>query len=89
MRFGRRIRDLREERVWRQLDLAEQARIGENYFSDLELERKERCLRTIEALSEALYMGMIELMKGAQYWLGVRLLEFTISQKSQYLRQNY
>lgn len=65
-RFGRRIRELRKERGWRQLDLAEQAGISENYVSDLELGRKEVCLRTIEALSEALDMGILELMKGVQ-----------------------
>ena len=62
--FGGRVGDLRKERVWRQLDLAEQAGISENYFS--ELERKEVCPRAIEALSEALDMGIIGLMKGAQ-----------------------
>jgi transcriptional regulator with XRE-family HTH domain len=64
MRFGRRIRELRKERGWR-LDLAE-AGISENYVSDLELGRKEVCLRTIEALSEALDMGIIELIKGVR-----------------------
>jgi transcriptional regulator with XRE-family HTH domain len=64
IRFGRRIRELRKERGWRQIDLAEQAGISENYVSDLELGRKEACLRTIEALSKALDTGILELMKG-------------------------
>ena len=66
IRFGRRVRELRKERGWRQIDLAEQAGISENYVSDLELGRKEVCLRTIEALSEALDTDILELMKGIQ-----------------------
>jgi transcriptional regulator with XRE-family HTH domain len=66
IRFGKRVRELRKERGWRQLDLAEQAGISENYVSDLELGRKEVCLRTIESLSKALDTRIIELMKGVQ-----------------------
>jgi transcriptional regulator with XRE-family HTH domain len=35
--LGERIRELRKARGWRQLDLAEQAAINENYVSDPEL----------------------------------------------------
>ncbi|HEY4380890.1 MAG TPA: helix-turn-helix transcriptional regulator [Acidobacteriaceae bacterium] len=45
--LGKRIRELRKARGWRQLDLAEQAGINENYVSDLELGRKEACLRIL------------------------------------------
>jgi len=61
-RFGKRVRGLRKSRGWRQLDLAEQAGISENYVSDLELGRKEICLRTIETLSTAFGMTIAELM---------------------------
>jgi len=63
IRFGERVRELRKERGWRQLDLAEQAGISENYVSDLELGRKEVCLRTIEALSKALEVTVLDLMR--------------------------
>ncbi len=66
MRFGDRIRELRKSRNWRQLDLAEQAGISENYVSDLELGRKEVCLRTIGALSKAFDVEIMELMKGVR-----------------------
>lgn len=62
IRFGERVRELRKERGWRQLDLAEQAGISENYVSDLELGRKEVCLYTIEALSKAFGVTVPELM---------------------------
>jgi len=63
-RFGKRVRELRKSRNWRQLDLAEQAGISENYVSELELGQKEICLRTIGAISKALNVEVAELMKG-------------------------
>ena len=62
--LGQRIRELRKQRGWRQLDLAVQAGINENYVSDLELGRKEVCLKTIGALAAALETTISELMKG-------------------------
>ena len=60
---GRRIRDLRKARSWRQLDLAEHARLNENYISDLELGKKEVCIRTLQAIAKAFGMSLGEFMK--------------------------
>jgi len=60
--LGKRIRQLRTARGWRQIDLAEQAGINENYVSDLELGRKEPCLRTIKALASALGLSVSEFL---------------------------
>lgn len=62
--LGGRIRSLRRKRGWRQLDLAEHAGINENYVSDVELGRKEVCLRTIKALAVAFEMTLSDLLKG-------------------------
>jgi transcriptional regulator with XRE-family HTH domain len=61
--LGERIRQLRMERGWRQIDLAEQAGINENYVSDLELGRKEVCLRTIHSIASAFSISVSELLK--------------------------
>ena len=61
--LGERIRGLRAERGWRQIDLAEQAGISENYVSDLELGRKEICLRTIQAVAAAFEISISELLQ--------------------------
>ena len=53
IQFGKRIRLLRAERGWRQIDLATEAGISENYASDLELGCKEPCLRTLVTLAGA------------------------------------
>lgn len=61
--FGRRVRQLRKANNWRQIDLAEQAGINENYVSDLELGHKEICLRTIKNLATAFDISIAELFK--------------------------
>jgi transcriptional regulator with XRE-family HTH domain len=65
-RFGERVREVRKDRGWRQLDLAEQAGISENYVSELELGQKEVCLRTIDVLSKALGIPIEDIVKGIQ-----------------------
>jgi XRE family aerobic/anaerobic benzoate catabolism transcriptional regulator len=60
---GRRIRELRKARNWRQLDLAEHARLNENYISDLEIGKKEVCIRTLHAIAKAFGMSLGEFTK--------------------------
>ena len=61
--LGERIRQLRLDRGWRQIDLAELVGINENYVSDLELGKKEVCLRTIKALASAFGLSVSEFLK--------------------------
>lgn len=62
--LGERIRQLRLEREWRQIDLAEETGMHENYVSDLEQGNKEICLRMLHAVARAFGMTMAELLKG-------------------------
>jgi XRE family aerobic/anaerobic benzoate catabolism transcriptional regulator len=64
--LGLRIRELRMARNWRQIDLAEEAGINENYISDLEIGKKEICLRTIQALAAAFDLTLAELLQGVE-----------------------
>lgn len=61
--LGERIRELRTYRGWRQIDLAEQAGIHENYVSDLEIGHKEICLRTLQMVATAFGMKTSDLLK--------------------------
>lgn len=61
--LGKRIRQLRKERCWRQIDLAAQVGINENYVSDLELGKKEICIHTLEATASAFGIPLHELLK--------------------------
>jgi transcriptional regulator with XRE-family HTH domain len=62
--LGNRIRQLRTERGWRQIDLAEETGIHENHVSELELGRKEICLRTLQTIAKAFDLNLAELLKG-------------------------
>ncbi|MGA2965355.1 MAG: helix-turn-helix transcriptional regulator [Terriglobales bacterium] len=62
--LGQRIRELRTAKGWRQIDLAEEAGINENYVSDIEIGKKEICLRTMQAVADAFGLTLAELLKG-------------------------
>jgi transcriptional regulator with XRE-family HTH domain len=62
--LGNRIRQLRQERGWRQIDLAEETGIHENYVSDLENGQKEVCLRTLHLIARAFHLSMADLLEG-------------------------
>jgi transcriptional regulator with XRE-family HTH domain len=64
--LGERIRQLRKERGWRQIDLAEETGIHENYVSDLEMGRKEICLRTLQTVARAFGMKAMDLLEGLE-----------------------
>jgi len=59
---GRRIKELRKARGWRQIDLAEQAGLNENYISDLEIGKKEICLRAMQSIARALSVKTADLL---------------------------
>lgn len=64
--LGERIRELRKKRGWRQIDLAEQAGVHENYISDLEAGRKEACLRVLQSIAGAFEMKVVDLLRGIE-----------------------
>lgn len=62
--LGRRIRELRRARNWRQIDLAEQAAVHEVHISDLERGSREVGLKTLCRIAVALEVKMSDLLKG-------------------------
>jgi transcriptional regulator with XRE-family HTH domain len=62
--LGRRIRELRKRRGWRQIDLAEHAGVNENYVSDLEIGKKEACVRLLQKIADGLGVSIAKLMDG-------------------------
>jgi XRE family aerobic/anaerobic benzoate catabolism transcriptional regulator len=64
--LGLRIRELRTAKGWRQIDLAEEAGINENYISDLEIGKKEICLRMMQAVADAFDLTLAELLQGVE-----------------------
>jgi transcriptional regulator with XRE-family HTH domain len=66
IQLGERIRELRKERGWRQIDLAEQAGIHEVHISDLERGSREVGLRHLAALAAAFDLSLSEFLKGVK-----------------------
>ena len=63
VRFGKRIRRLRTERGWTQIDLAVHTGLGRVFISDLERGKKEPCLRSIEILAIGFGMTVPQLFR--------------------------
>jgi transcriptional regulator with XRE-family HTH domain len=62
--LGERIRKLRKQKGWRQIDLAQQSGIHEVHISDLERGAREAGLRTILAIAQALGVSLSDLFRG-------------------------
>lgn len=58
VRLGRRIRELRKARGWRQADLAAHSGVHAVHISDLERGAREVGLRTLHAISRALGVSL-------------------------------
>jgi len=64
VQVGERIRKLRKERGWRQIDLAQHSGVHEVHISDLERGVREVGLRHLAALSGAFELTMSDFLKG-------------------------
>jgi transcriptional regulator with XRE-family HTH domain len=62
--LGRKIRSLRLDRGWKQIDLATATGINEKYVSDLERAKKEICLVKLELIAHAFEMSPAQLLQG-------------------------
>ena len=64
VRLGERIRHLRIEQGWTQMYLSVHTGLSRTFISDVELGRKEPCLRSLEILAMAFDLSLSQLMKG-------------------------
>jgi transcriptional regulator with XRE-family HTH domain len=64
VRFGRRLRKLRDDRGWSQEYLAEISGIGRVHISQLENGRREAGLRVLEMLAGAFKITASEFLRG-------------------------
>lgn len=63
IRLGQKIRELREKRSWRQIDLAAHAELSKTHISELENGKREVGLKTLERLADALEVKISEIME--------------------------
>jgi transcriptional regulator with XRE-family HTH domain len=61
--LGERIRALRKQKGWRQIDLAQHSGVHEVHISDLERGAREAGLRTLFAIAEALEVKLSDLFR--------------------------
>ncbi|WP_263357380.1 helix-turn-helix domain-containing protein [Acidicapsa ligni] len=66
VRLGKRIKDLRRKKGWRQIDLAEHSGIGKNHISTIERGERELGLMSLEAIAGALEIKPSDLLKGIE-----------------------
>ena len=64
VRLGARIRELRKERGWRQIDLSQHSGIHEVHISNLERGMQEVGLRNLVALAKGLNVRLEDLVAG-------------------------
>jgi transcriptional regulator with XRE-family HTH domain len=64
MRFGKRVRTLRQKRGLSQVEMAHRFGIDRGHISDLERGKKNVCLPMLEVLSEGFEITISELMRG-------------------------
>jgi len=64
VRFGRRVRQIREKKGLKQIEVAEHTGMARTYLSKVENGRTEICLRRLEELAIALDLKPWELLKG-------------------------
>lgn len=64
VRLGRRIRELRHERGWRQIDLAAHAELSKTHICELEIGKREIGLLALRRVAAALDVKMADLVKG-------------------------
>lgn len=51
VRFGKRLRKLRKEKGWTQVQMADQLGVDRSYISDMERGKKNVCLPTMEVIA--------------------------------------
>ncbi|MHB9052877.1 MAG: helix-turn-helix domain-containing protein [Thermoleophilia bacterium] len=64
LRFGERLRDLREARELSQEAFAYKAGLDRTYISGIERGKRNLAIRNIEKIAQALDISISELMKG-------------------------
>jgi transcriptional regulator with XRE-family HTH domain len=63
VRFGKRVRKLREARDWSLTYLAVHSGLAKTFVHDVETGKKEPCLRTVEVIAKSFDMTVSQLTR--------------------------
>jgi transcriptional regulator with XRE-family HTH domain len=67
IRLGKRIRELRVERGWRQIDLAVHAELSKTHICELETGKREVGLEALDRIALALDTRASDVLKSIQH----------------------
>lgn len=62
--LGKRIRDLRRKRGWRQIDLAVHAELSKTHICEIETGKREIGLEALKRIADALETSLSKLLEG-------------------------
>jgi len=64
IRLGNRVRALRRERQWTQVELAEMLGIDRSYLSEIETGKKDPSLRILKTIADGFGLSLSQLLRG-------------------------
>lgn len=64
MRLGNRVRSLRRERGWTQVEMAEMLGVDRSYLSEIETGKKDPSLRVLKTIADGFHLSLSQLLRG-------------------------
>jgi transcriptional regulator with XRE-family HTH domain len=64
VRLGKRIKDLRKKRGWRQIDLAAHAELSKTHICEVETGKREIGIESLKRVAESLDKTISEMLEG-------------------------
>jgi transcriptional regulator with XRE-family HTH domain len=64
VRLGNRVRAMRKERGWTQVEMAEMLGIDRSYLSEIETGKKDPSLRVLKTIADGFELSLSQLLKG-------------------------
>jgi transcriptional regulator with XRE-family HTH domain len=64
VRLGNRVRSLRHDRRWKQVELAEMLGLDRSYLSEIENGKKDPSLRVLKTIADGFQLSLSQLLRG-------------------------
>ena len=64
VRLGKRVRKLRLERGWTQVEMAEMLGVDRSYLSEIETGKKDPSLRVLKTIADGFKLTLAQLLRG-------------------------
>jgi transcriptional regulator with XRE-family HTH domain len=64
VRLGNRVRTLRRQRGWTQVEMAEMLGVDRSYLSEIETGKKDPSLRVLKTIADGFKLSLSQLLRG-------------------------